>query len=78
VFTFKPSAANAVIGYLLTSATCFTSAERAHIAADIRWRLQHGVAGGVYTLYSDRKAPSVLATQMPLFGTTSATRVSAN
>jgi hypothetical protein len=78
VYTFQASAANAVVAYLLTSASCFTSAVRAHIAADIRWRLQHGVAGGIYTPHQDPKAPSVLATQMPLFGPTSATTVWAN
>jgi hypothetical protein len=72
VYTFQVSAANALVGYLLTSATCFTSAVRAHIASNIVWRLEHGVAGGTYTAYQDPKAPSVLATQLPLFGTTNA------
>jgi hypothetical protein len=72
VYSFRASAAVALVGYLLTSATCFTAAERRHRAGTIRWQLTHGVAGGVYTPHQDPKAPRVLATQMPLFGTTHA------
>jgi hypothetical protein len=70
VYSFRASATMALAGYLLTSATCFTAEERSHRAGTILWQLQHGVAGGVFTPYQDPKAPSVLGTQLPLFGTT--------
>jgi hypothetical protein len=68
VYTLKPSAGNALLGFLGTSATGLTlrEPEQKHCGAMILWRAQHG---GPTASHQPRlaKAPEVLPNQMPLF-----------
>lgn len=68
VYTLKPSAWNALLGFLGGSATGLTLSEpdQKHCGATILWRAQHGSP----TAPPEPKpanAPEVLPNQMPLF-----------
>jgi hypothetical protein len=67
LWTFQPSALQALLGYIVTSFTGFSIDEGKHCAATIQWRAEHGISPPVSAPTMRVKVPDVLPGQLVLF-----------